>query len=89
MTPQEAIRRIRDHNEVHSVRERNFAVYITEALNMAVDALKRQIPMKPKISIKGTTGWNTKCYCPNCHSFISTGKYCHECGQALDWGDTE
>ena len=43
MTAQEAIRRIRDHNEVHSARERNFAVYITEALNMAIEALVKEV----------------------------------------------
>ena len=58
------------------------------ALKTAIEALKKQIPMKVNISIKGTTGWNTKCHCPNCRSFLSKGKYCSECGQALDWGDT-
>lgn len=43
MTAQEAIRRIRDHNEVHSARERNFAVYITEALNMAIEELVKEV----------------------------------------------
>ena len=42
-----------------------------------------------KFSIKGTTGWNTKCHCPNCHSMVSHGKYCSNCGQALEWGDSE
>ena len=55
----------------------------------AISALEKQIPKKVNISLKGTTGWNTKCHCPNCRSFISKGKYCSECGQALDWSDTE
>ncbi len=53
----------------------------------AIAALEKQIPKKVNISLKGTTGWNTKCHCPNCRAFISNGKYCPECGQALDWGD--
>ena len=53
---------------------------------LALNALDKQIPKKVNISLKGTTGWNTKCYCPNCSAFISNGKYCSECGQALDWG---
>lgn len=69
------------------------SVNITEkdkyALIMAKKSLEKQIPKKANISIKGTTGWNTKCYCPNCHAFISRGKYCDKCGQALDWSDTE
>lgn len=50
---------------------------------------ERQIPKKVNISLKGTTGWNTKCHCPNCGTFISNGKYCSECGQALNWGDSK
>ena len=90
MTAEEAIRRIRDHNEVHSARERNFAVYITEALNMAIEALEKQIPKKPI---------NEECYyiCPRCRDdlgvsdddiFIyelSMPKYCSNCGCVLDW----
>lgn len=56
-------------------------------------AIKKQIPKKVNISLKGTTGWNTKCHCPNCHSMVSHGKYCSNCGQALDFNsngsDTE
>lgn len=48
-------------------------------------AIKKQIPKKVNISLKGTTGWNTKCHCPNCHSMVSHGKYCFNCGQALDF----
>ena len=51
----------------------------------AISALEKQIPKKVNISLKGTTGWNTKCHCPNCHSMVSHGKYCSNCGQALDF----
>ena len=94
MTAEEAIRRIRDHNEVHSARERNFAVYITEALNMAIEALEKQIPKKPI---------NEECYyiCPRCRDdlgvsdddiFIyelSMPKYCSNCGCVLDWSEVK
>lgn len=43
MKYQEAIERIKIHNEHHSQQER-FAIYIAEALNMAVKALEKQIP---------------------------------------------
>ena len=59
----------------------------------AISDLEKQIPKKVNISLKGTTGWNTKCHCPNCHSMVSHGKYCSNCGQALDFNsngsDTE
>lgn len=58
-----------------------------KAFNIAISALEKQIPKKVNISLKGTTGWNTKCHCPNCHSMVSHGKYCFNCGQALDWSD--
>ena len=47
MTAKEAIQRIRNHNEIHSEKEPYFAVHITEALNMAVEALEKQISKKP------------------------------------------
>lgn len=56
---------------------------------LALNALDKQIPKKVNISLKGTTDWNTKCHCPNCHSMVSHGKYCSNCGQALDWSDSE
>ena len=83
MTPQEAIRRIKNHNEVHSRKEKHFAIHITEALNLAVEALKKQIPKKPK-NREGTTYF----YCPCCDS-NNIYEYCGDCGQALDWSDTK
>lgn len=59
-----------------------------KSLDIAISAIKKQIPKKVNISLKGTTDWNTKCHCPNCHSMVSHGKYCSNCGQALDWSDS-
>ena len=58
------------------------------ARELAISALEKQIPKKVNISIKGTTDWNIKCNCPNCHSMVFRGKYCSNCGQALYWRDT-
>lgn len=46
MTAQEAIERIREHNTIHKYKEHH-AIYITEAFEMAIDALEKQIPKKP------------------------------------------
>ena len=27
--------------------------------------------------------------CPSCHNHISIDNFCENCGQALDWSDTE
>lgn len=47
-------------------------------------ALEKQIPKKPKISLHGTTDFNTKVTCPSCHGMVFTEKYCRHCGQALE-----
>ena len=53
------------------------------------NALRKQIPKKANISIKGTTDYNTSVHCPTCHKMLTGIKphYCSECGQALDWGN--
>lgn len=93
MTPKEAIRRIKQHNEIHSRKEQHFAVHITEALNMAVDALEKQIPKRPnKIGypIDSDTDPLVYGYCPCCNTHRDSSKgFCDNCGQSLDWSDTE
>ena len=84
MTTKEAIKRIQNHNEIHSKNE-DFAVYITEALNMAIAALDKQIPKSVFTSYR-------EAYCPSCRIKIDFGwfnkfKHCSRCGQALDWRD--
>lgn len=87
MKVEEAILRIKNHIEIHSRQEKPFAVHITKALIMAVEALKKQIPKKPIVpwdSIDKTP------ICPSCQfGVMATQKYCDECGQALDWSETE
>ena len=78
MTEQEAINVLEKYADIPKSET------VRAAYQMAIAALRRQIPKKVKISLKGTTGWNTKCHCPNCRTFISNGKYCSECGQALE-----
>lgn len=63
-------------------------------------ALEKQIPKKPN----ETEAYPHRLYCPNCYypfernkseialireHFIVGNKYCPECGQALDWSETE
>ena len=94
MTYEEAIRRITVHNSIHQRREPR-SVYITEALHMAVVALEKQIPKKPIIWEHRTIespipndDWGYECpCCGNCD--IDYPEHHCECGQALDWSDTE
>lgn len=80
MTYQEAIERIKIHNEFHCRQER-FAIYITEALNMAIEALEKQIPKKPRKT-------RSEIVCPTCNTLVGSSPYCRYCGQAIDWSDT-
>lgn len=89
MTEQEAIRRIKNHNEIHSRKEPFHAIQIAEALDMAVEALENRIPKRPNHN-RGSSFY----ICPNCNKLIrkneqSHGKidipHCKWCGQALDW----
>lgn len=64
---------------------------LRESLDMAIKALEKQIPKKPKLVTR--TGGIIKFYpCPCCSTaekYISVypkQKHCCECGQALDWG---
>ena len=91
MTNEEAIKMLKQWNEdLLPYEDEKEGI---ECHNIAISALEKQIPKKVNISLKGTTGWNTKCHCPNCHSMVSHGKYCANCGQALDFNvngsDTE
>ncbi len=68
-----------------------------EALEMAVDALRRQEPMKPVIeqgapSYYGGTGrCRDYCGCQKCGEAVGRGddkaNYCPDCGQKIDWED--
>lgn len=90
LTPQEAIRRIREHNYRHSLKERLHAVYITEALNMAIEALEKEVPKEPYM--KDMEGLNAQSLvCPTCGEGVTNywapgnkPKRCQFCGQALD-----
>lgn len=82
MNAQEALARIKEHRDIHFHNELN-AIYITEALDMAIEALEKQIPEKVKIE-------NGYFECPYCQTDIEIDKgksYCEVCGQALDWSD--
>lgn len=90
MNAQEAIARIKEHRDIHFHNELN-AIYITEALDMAIETLEKQIPKKPIGDLNSVPHYR----CVACGEGVKTYKsstvypYCHHCGQALDWSDTE
>jgi hypothetical protein len=96
MEVKEAIRRIEEHNSIHFAEEYPRAIKITDALIMAIEALKKQVPMKPKKltnKLLLDAGWVYEC--PTCGCACGENKYhpevtcddlyCTQCGQMLDW----
>lgn len=53
---------------------------------VAIQALKKQVPMKPTDYAPDFENDSYSGGCPVCDSVVF-GKFCSECGQALDWGD--
>lgn len=94
MTAKEAIHKIKEHNRIHNLNERN-AVFITRAFNMAIKALEKQLPKKPDIYGDGYDDDGNIIYdtydCPNCQKSYEIEyeeyDYCPNCGQALNWSD--
>lgn len=79
--------------------EQGFLCNDVEALNMAIEALERQIPKKPEF-VEDEYLNSFKCYCPQCGFYFGTKgkhsvvlfdmpKYCPKCGQVTDWSDAE
>ena len=71
--------------------------YDVELYELAISALEKQIPKKPTDICTPVVTWGR---CPICKGELNKlgGKpnrvfksdaFCHDCGQALDWSDTE
>ena len=94
MKKEEAVERIREHIKIHFKNE-PYAIYISEALYMGIEALEKQMPK----TITHEASLYKCCTCPNCKNVVDkfeqfgdsvvrvTYNYCHFCGQALDWND--
>lgn len=91
MTVQEAIRRIKDHFRVHD--DGRPTPYLDKAVEMAIEALEKQIPKKPNRHEEEITDdyVSLEYYsCPVCkNNELADGYdfYCFRCGQKLDWSE--
>ena len=57
-----------------------------KAFNIAISALEKQIPQKVSVLEMPYEIYS----CPNCYKqHIGRENYCSNCGQALDWGESE
>ena len=88
MTESEAVEKLKNMRLFMQITDKNNDCKFTEddykANKMAIQALEKQIPKKPK-----TDDRYVMYICPRCNEFIKINKYCMNCGQKLDWSDTE
>ena len=92
--------------ELHEIRPRGSIIQQkrAEALDVAIQALEKQIPKKPNKTIDSSWGTKKEAHvCPVCDYYltevhfiepqkIESNKkitYCETCGQAIDWSDEE
>ena len=71
---------------------KGFPKDIDAACDMAINALEKQIPKKPKSITSVENSMYVKC--PTCKltTVLYDGcvmEYCKNCGQAIDWSDTD
>ena len=94
MTQSEAIK------ELHEIRPRGGIIpqKRAEAIDVAINALEKQIPKKPEYEADGYADGNLVydyAKCPICGHDFEYGindwgcEYCSDCGQKLDWSDEE
>jgi len=85
MTVEEAISKIKAILE-EATKTEDAVCYVTsvdaEPLNLAIEALEKQIPKKPTLH----KGW---LYCSVCGKdvLMEGYKFCPDCGQRIDWSD--
>ena len=81
MTESEAIK------ELHKIRSRGGIIpqKRADALDVAIQALEKQIPKKPYKD--NENGIYEKEYCPICHRSLFPNDHHCICGQAIDWRD--
>lgn len=71
------------------LKNNSFTKADKNALKLAIDALKRQIPRKPVIrETEDYFGYVKYILCPNCEKVefgFNQPCFCELCGQAIDW----
>lgn len=96
MTLEETVEYFRDMSEGCAELRPRFQDDM-EMTKLALSALEKQIPKKPIDICTPVVTWGL---CPECKGELNelgsrpnrvfeSNHYCPDCGQALDWGDTE
>lgn len=94
---QRAIEDVESLSTAKSVFSNMFDETHGENLKLAVNAMKRQIPIKPVaddnfvgFDDEGNAVWRTDYFCGECNMGLE-GEYCFcpYCGQSIDWTDAK
>ena len=85
MNIEKAIRKIKEFGLHHAIQDLPHSELTVKAFEMAISALEKQIPKKPKHYTD--TFKITYYFCPICEYVRITGnqKRCDVCGQKIDW----
>lgn len=74
------------------IRENIQPIIGGKSLDIAISAIEKQIPKKPKRDKEYSLGR----VCPKCHDYLGNVQfithhcnYCKNCGQAIDWSDSK
>lgn len=96
MTPQEAAKKLSWYSTTNGCGQCNDDDH-KKAKELAITALKKQIPQKPTYEGDGYDENGNliydSAYCPICNHEFEEGindwgcAFCQDCGQALDWGE--
>lgn len=87
MTYEEAIRKI-DSQKLQFLEDYVDYSGISEAYDMAIEALEKQIPKKPIITRNEHSTRIIGYGCPACHKDVKGSDfYCWSCGQKLRWSE--
>lgn len=96
MTEKEAIKKVKEFGLHHAIGDLPDSALTVNAFEMAIAALEKQMPKKPNITT-GKADTDKLACCPTCDSNVDwtyegfwrygKRKYCHECGQAIDWSE--
>ena len=88
MTNQEAIKMqeaikvgLKETGKDHPYRD-ELIQPMKESCDMAISALKKQTPMKPILLD------DEDLICPVCDADVEWKRYCENCGQKIDWGES-
>lgn len=85
MTENEVIKEVRFNMSEIGLND-EAAKRVSEAKNIAVQALEKQVSKKPDFTEDKEFAL---CPCCNGKGLLNKQKYCDNCGQKLDWSDEE